>query len=161
MKKFYPKWDQIHSLKFSHIIGIPPDNRPLIIYNGDSRLKVNNQFKFASVGLSKRPGWEGIKVPSELYIFNISPNLSTNRNRGHFIHRKLESDSGAVTSISLSSAALNPLFSPLLSAYFANEGYHVTNLSASFHSKWLYLSNTGEKLIYLLMLKMKKIKRNN
>lgn len=79
----------------------------------------------AEVVISKRPGWNGISIPTDCYCFNISRKMLFQTNSGRLIHRALDGFKSAIKSIEVDSVALNPWFIVLLNHYLKDENLEI------------------------------------
>lgn len=118
---FDDEWKSIHSFNFQGIRYVKTDKNPQLIFLGDDKLKINNNQTQGKIFLTKRPGWKGLNIPSQIYCFNIdcqSENKKHTELIGHLIHGKLPCPQ-AICSIERNiPAALNPWFNILLDTYF-------------------------------------------
>lgn len=86
--KVSPHWKSLHSIKMKYVSGTGGfDSFPSIVFNCDQRLMFENSHqKTAEIRITKRPGWNGIIIPTECYCFQIKRNADFNTNYGYLIH---------------------------------------------------------------------------
>ncbi|KAK8839260.1 hypothetical protein M9Y10_032191 [Tritrichomonas musculus] len=157
--KVFPKWKQIHTIRYKYVTGAGGfDSRPTIVFTGSQNLMFNGQRqRNAEVRISRRPGWNGIMIPTECYCFNISRNSNANMNYGRLVHRMSKSSTGAISSIECDKIALNPWFDVLLDTYFQDDDLNIQYFSnvvkTSNHSgrpifeyRKFHYSNAGERV---------------
>lgn len=160
--RVFPKWKQIHSIRYKYVSGAGGfDSRPTVVFIGNQNLIFSDQRqKNAEVRISRRPGWNGIMIPTDCYCFNISRNSNSRMNFGRLIHRMNKFSSGAIQSIECDKIALNPWFDVLLETYFKNDNLNVTYFSnvvktnnnnnnggrPTFEYRVFHYSNAGERV---------------
>lgn len=112
--------------------------------------------RYAEVRVSKRPGWDGIMIPTECYCFNITRNNNACLNYGRLIHRVSNNYGGAIESFECDKIALNPWFDVLLDTYFQSSDLNITYFSnpvktnnyqerPCFEKRKFHYSNAGER----------------
>ncbi|KAK8842585.1 hypothetical protein M9Y10_025443 [Tritrichomonas musculus] len=173
--RVYPKWKQTHQIYFKYVSGAGGfDSRPTLVFNGDQNLKFQGQRQYnAEVRVSKRPGWNGIMIPTECYCFNISRNVNTRCNIGRLVHRMHPNElKCAITSIECDKIALNPWFDVLLDTYFRYEQLNLTMFSniiktnnnnnhqqrPNFEYRNFHYSNAGERVFLSFIPKDETVK---
>lgn len=125
--KVSPNWKSLHSIKMKYVSGTGGfDSFPSIVFNCDQRLMFENSHqKTAEIRITKRPGWNGIIIPTECYCFQIKRNADFNTNYGYLIHRMNRKSKGEIVSIECDKVALNPWFDVLLDTYLAESSLNV------------------------------------
>lgn len=113
-------WSNIHHIKFNRVKDDGVFNtRPTLFFDGSKKLKFKRTK--AEVFIKKRPGWNGITIPTDCYCFNITRNKAFNINNGRLIHRVSGDSKIAIKSIEVDKIALNPWFIVLLNCYLKDE----------------------------------------
>lgn len=173
IERVFPKWKQIHSIYYKHVTGAGGfDSNPTIVFKGNQNLMFNGQRQRTSeVRISRRPGWNGIKIPTECYCFNITRNSNARMNYGRLIHRMNRSSNGTIESVECDKIALNPWFNVLLDTYFFNSNLNVTYFSnivksnnnkqgaPNFEYRMFHFSNTGERVFISFIPKSNEVKQ--
>ncbi|KAK8843242.1 hypothetical protein M9Y10_025096 [Tritrichomonas musculus] len=117
-------------------------------FEGNSLLTFTN-FQNSEINIFRRPGWDGISIPTECYLFNISFNLNHEVNNGFLVHRATPDSKNIISTIMFDDIALNPYFRILLEIYFSDlnltrfEYYSETQRKESY---LFHFSNVGDKV---------------
>lgn len=152
-----PNWSDIHHIKFKKVKGAGGLKRsPTLFFEASKNLKFKKQRinSMAEVSIIKRPGWNGITIPTDCYCFNISRNMIFNTNRGRLIHRSSDTSKSAIKSIEVDFVSLNPWFNVLLNCYLKDEKLTVTRFQNDDSNKStndkegqiVHLSNVGGRV---------------
>ena len=151
-------WKKLHTIEYKYVKNtFEIASRPTLIFSGDQKLIEWNQQKkknCSEVRVTKRPGWNGIQIPTKCYFLNICIYLNHHLIYANIIHRLNDKAKGEIVSIELPKCAISQWFNVLIETYFLQEKLNVKvftyavyeNNEKIIKSHLFYISNTGERV---------------
>lgn len=120
IEQTYPNFTDSNYITFKCVNGSGGfDSHSTLVFKASNNLKFPKKRQHASeINITRRPGWNGLSIPTECYLFSITRNLNYNTNSGFLVHRATPESKNLISTIELDKIALNPYFAILLEIYF-------------------------------------------
>lgn len=120
IEQAYPNFTDSNYITFKYVNGTGGfDSHSTLVFNASKNLKFPKKRKnLPEININKRPGWNGITIPTECYLMNITRNLNFNTNSGYLIHRATPDSMLLISTIDLGKVPPNPYISVLFEIYF-------------------------------------------
>lgn len=156
LSKLDDSFKKLHEIDYKYVKNAYGfQSRPTLIFSGNSNLaEWGHQKKSSEVRVTKRPGWNGIKIPTKCYFLDLCIYLNHHLIYANIIHRVTDKSKGEIVSIELPKSAMSNWFNILIETYFAHDKLNVkcfTNIVYENNEKItkthiFYISNTGERV---------------